>query len=549
MFFALVWLPEVVSKTRFSTQLPYSVFVGTVIIGSVSIGVPGLIPAMVADGNFTLIARGLNIVGGLGFLLAAINLAFVRTAFVSTDKTVFSTHAFLFGIAALLFELSALWDGPWWLWHVLRFVAYLIVVYYFLTVFLVMARELKEGHDNLELRVKERTAELLESEAQLEEAQKISHVGNWNWDIVSGDLRWSQEVFRMFGVNGEMTTSYDRFLSMIHPDDVEFVKHAVNRALEGNPYNIHHRIVLPDQTVRHVHERGEVKCDEDGTPVRKAGTVHDITDLKRTQQEIIDHRDHLEDLVAERTAKIQEQAKQLSEALESEKNYSALQQQFVSLVSHEFRTPLTIIDGTAQRIIRLKDKISPEQLVARSNKIRFAVERMVNLIETTLYASRLDAGKIQMHPQRCSIRELVSEVCDRQGEISPSHVILADLDDIPEYINADPKLLEHIFTNLLSNAVKYAPADPLITVTGEVNDGVILIAVKDQGLGISEDDLSHMFERYFRAKTSEGIRGTVLGLSVCQEFVEMHNGAITVDSVEGKGSTFTVLLPIGDSDL
>ena len=271
----------------------------------------------------------------------------------------------------------------------------------------------------------------------------------------------------------------------------------------------------------------------------------DISERMRAEQELKHHRDHLEELVAERTEEVQEQARQLTHALESEKKFSALQQKFVALVSHEFRTPLSIIDGTAQRIIRLKDKITPDQLVERGSKIRFAVERMVGLIETTLYASRLDAGKVKMHVQPCTVRELFAEVCDRQKEISPSYDIHIDLDVIPEYIDADPKLLEHIFTNLLSNAVKYAPDNPLIEVAGEIKGDMALISIKDQGLGIPENDLPHMFERFFRAKTAEGIKGTGLGLSVCKEFVEMHGGDIKADSVEGEGATFTLLLPIG----
>ena len=249
-----------------------------------------------------------------------------------------------------------------------------------------------------------------------------------------------------------------------------------------------------------------------------------------------------------KTDELAQQRAQLEEALKSEKKYSALQQHFVSLVSHEFRTPLTIIDGSAQRIMRTKDKISTRQLVERCGRIRNAVERMVSMIETTLYASRLDADKIKMHIQPCNIKELVAEACCHQGDISPSHDIRIDLDSIPEYIDADPELLEHIFTNLLSNAVKYAPDNPLIMLTSEVKGDMLLVNIKDQGLGISEDDLLHVTERYFRAETANGIPGTGLGLSVCKEFIEMHGGNLKVESTAGEGSKFTVQLPIGGRD-
>lgn len=283
----------------------------------------------------------------------------------------------------------------------------------------------------------------------------------------------------------------------------------------------------------------ETKTSDGGT----VGFRIDITDLKNTEKELIEYKDHLEDLVVKRSAEVHKKAEELEQALESEKKYSAMQQQFVSLVSHEFRTPLTIIDSNAQRLIRRKDDTSTEQLVERSKKIRLAVERMVVLIDTTLYASRLDAGKIQMKRGPCDLAVLVNEVCDRQAEISPSHDIRLDLDDVPPMIIADAKLLEHVFTNLLSNAVKYAPDSPLIEVRGWSEDAWVSVSVKDHGIGIPGKDLLSMFERYFRAKTAEGFKGTGLGLNISKEFTEMHGGTIEVDSVEGEGSTFTLRLP------
>lgn len=245
-----------------------------------------------------------------------------------------------------------------------------------------------------------------------------------------------------------------------------------------------------------------------------------------------------------RTRESESRSIELSRALESEKKYSALQQQFVSLVSHEFRTPLTIIDGMAQRIARTKDKTTPDQLVERSGKIRRAVERMIELIELTLYADRIDTGNIEVHIQQCKIRDMLAEICEYHRDISPDHNITTYLDGIPESIDADPKLLEHIFTNLLSNAIKYAPDSPLIEVVGKVDGDMVLISIIDQGIGIPAEDLSRMFERFFRAKTATGIKGTGIGLSVCKNFVEMHGGKIEVASVVGGGSTFTVYLPI-----
>lgn len=276
-----------------------------------------------------------------------------------------------------------------------------------------------------------------------------------------------------------------------------------------------------------------------------------VTELRDTQEaleeksrELAAHRDHLEEKVAERTAEVQRQAEQLAQALEKEQELNTLQRDFVSLVSHEFRTPLTIIDGAAQRLVRRKDKVTPEDLAVRTDKIRAAVQRMTGLIEGTLYASRLDAGTIRMERQSCDLKGLIREVCARQAEISQFHDIRVDVAGLPEDIHADPKLLDQVFTNLLSNAVKYAPDDLHIEVTGWTDGDFAAVSVRDHGVGVPADDLPRLCERFFRARTSTGIAGTGIGLNLVKQLMEMHKGTIEVDSVEGQGSVFTVRLPV-----
>ena len=238
------------------------------------------------------------------------------------------------------------------------------------------------------------------------------------------------------------------------------------------------------------------------------------------------------------------QAEHLAQALQKEQELNTLQREFVSLVSHEFRTPLTIIDSAAQRLVRSKDKMTAEDLATRTGKIRAAVRRMTGLIESTLNASRLDAGEIRMEPRPCDLKALVREVCARQAEISKFHDIRVDVDGLPEEIHADAGLLDQVFTNLLSNAVKYAPKDPRIEVKGWTDGRFAALSVRDHGVGIGADDLPRMFERFFRARTSAGITGTGIGLNLVKQLVEMHTGTTEVDSVEGQGSVFTVRLPI-----
>lgn len=283
----------------------------------------------------------------------------------------------------------------------------------------------------------------------------------------------------------------------------------------------------------------------DGDMVALGSVGFEITERKRAEEELKAHRAHLEELVNERTAEVEEKAKKLEKALHIEKEYNVLQQKFVSMVSHEFRTPLAIIDGAAQRLMRRKDSLNADEVEVRVGKIRAAITRMVDQIDTTLFASRLDEGQIEFHLQTCDIHKLLEDVCERQSEISPDYDIQIDASALPHHVRADLKLLDQVFTNLLSNAVKYAQGSPLILVKGWQEGQQALISVTDQGVGIPASDLPHMFKRFFRAKTAFGISGTGIGLSVVNEIVKLHAGTIKIDSQEGAGATFTVSLPIG----
>ena len=261
-------------------------------------------------------------------------------------------------------------------------------------------------------------------------------------------------------------------------------------------------------------------------------------------KEAQDLNEHLQDLVDEATAELRDKAEKLKGSLEKEQELNLLQRQFITMASHEFRTPLAIIDSAAQKINRRKDRITPDDLQTRTGKIRDAVVRMTSLMESTLSVARLEAGKLDIKVDDCDVRRVVETVCERQQELSMSHKITTDLLDIPDMIQADPNALEQVFTNLLSNAVKYSPDAPNINVKGWCEDNELVIAVKDNGLGIPEDELPKMFTRFFRAKTSNGIVGTGIGLNLVKLFVEAHQGSISVKSNLHEGSTFTVRLPI-----
>lgn len=268
--------------------------------------------------------------------------------------------------------------------------------------------------------------------------------------------------------------------------------------------------------------------------------------IRKAEVEITRHRDELQERVETATRDLKSKAEELKGALAREKQLNEQQRQFVSMASHEFRTPLAIIDTAAQRLKRCADnnKMSVEDTGRRVGKIRASVQRMTRLMESTLSTARMQEGNISINVAGCNIRWLVEECCSHHREIASSHVINCHIDDLPDTVQADAGALEQVLANLLSNAVKYAPDAPEIDVTARTEADHVVISVRDYGVGIDAEEQGKIGERFFRASTSSGIAGTGIGLNLVKTLVELHDGQFSFISENGAGSTFTIRLPI-----
>jgi signal transduction histidine kinase len=235
----------------------------------------------------------------------------------------------------------------------------------------------------------------------------------------------------------------------------------------------------------------------------------------------------------------------LREKLAEEQRLAALQRNFVSMASHEFRTPLSIIDGHAQRLIAMRDRCGAAEIAERASKVRNAVGRMVELMDNLIGSGRLIDAQVELyfHAVESDLRPVLREVCQVQRELSPNLQILEAVVPDPLRVLGDVNLLTQVFGNLLSNAVKYSPNGGLIKFSARLDADQVVIAVEDQGLGIAERDKSRIFERYYRGSNTAGIGGTGVGLHLAKLMVDLHHGTIEVDSIEGQGSRFTVRLP------
>jgi two-component system, OmpR family, sensor kinase len=240
------------------------------------------------------------------------------------------------------------------------------------------------------------------------------------------------------------------------------------------------------------------------------------------------------------------QAAQLEEQLAQEQRLALAQRNFVSMASHEFRTPMTVIDGHARRMIKMKDTMAPDETGERAGKIRSAILRMTHLIDNLLNSSRLIDGGAghYFHPAEMDVAPLLQEVCQLHREMAPGTQITERIAAAPMRTVGDPKLLFQVFSNLLSNAIKYSPGGGTIGVDADICANEIVVGITDHGIGIPRTDLDRLFERYHRGSNVSGIVGTGVGLYLVKMAIDMHSGRAEVESKEGEGSRFTVRLPI-----
>ena len=229
-------------------------------------------------------------------------------------------------------------------------------------------------------------------------------------------------------------------------------------------------------------------------------------------------------------------------AYEKQKELNELKSRFVSMISHEYRNPLTVILSSAEILPLIND---PKQRDDSINKIKSQVKIMVDLLEDVLLVGRIETGRVNLNTQRMDIIEFAETIADEVTiAYKKTHEIKIKADLNNKEINADPKLLRYILTNLLSNAVKYSPSAKIVLLELIDFNDKFSIKVTDYGIGIIGKDQKYVFDPFFRGKNVEKIPGTGYGLSILKGCVDTLNGSIRLDSTPGMGSTFEVIIPM-----
>lgn len=267
-------------------------------------------------------------------------------------------------------------------------------------------------------------------------------------------------------------------------------------------------------------------------------------------KEIIRLNTYLEKRVADRTIILEEAIKELnktkdelSESLKTEKELNELKSRFVSMASHEFRTPLATILSSLSLVALYGEKNDKEKQTKHINRIKSSITHLTDILNDVLSLSKLEEGIIIFNPEKINIKEFFSHIVKEvEGIVKEGQEIIITHSGNTDAV-IDKKNIRHVLLNLLSNAIKFTPEGKRIELNAIVSDKEIEIIVKDNGIGISEDDQKYLFQRFFRASNASSIQGTGLGLSIVSKYIEMHNGTIECESVLDEGTKFTIKLP------
>jgi len=238
---------------------------------------------------------------------------------------------------------------------------------------------------------------------------------------------------------------------------------------------------------------------------------------------------------------------ELSSALQTEKELGELKSRFVTMASHEFRTPLSTILSSAYLLEKYNDETQQDKREKHIHRIKGAVNDMKSILEDFLSLGKLEEGKIIAKPEVISAVEMFEEINDAvhslEQILKPGQQIQYLHNDTFFDVYVDRQLVKNIVINLIANAIKFSPEQSVIKMNCNVQLDHILIMVEDKGIGISEEDQQHLFERFFRAKNAANIQGTGLGLHIITKYLELMNGRITVTSSLNEGSVFSVYIP------
>lgn len=368
---------------------------------------------------------------------------------------------------------------------------------------------------------KQMEAELIESRERLKEAQSLAKLGYWEADLTRDEISWSDEIYRIFGLDPAIfTPKVKTCFRQIHPDDLTSLKQAMEQASTTGTLDLVHRVIRPDGDVRFIHVLAKAEGGTEGELPRLAGTVQDVTELKRAEQAML-------------------------EAKEAAESASLAKSEFLASMSHELRTPLNSILGFAQ--LFKMDSNLPESSREQAHEIERAGQHLLTLVNDVMDLARIEAGKLNIVMAPVDIASVIN---DSLGMVAPIaqrrdiRLINAVGDARQATVRGDYTRLQQVLMNLLVNAIKYNPPQGAVRLIGHRGEHSVRISIVDTGYGIPIDRQARIFNSFDRLGMERGhVEGSGIGLVITRSLVEAMDGQIGFESREGHGSTFWVEFP------
>ncbi len=390
--------------------------------------------------------------------------------------------------------------------------------------------------------------ELRESKQRLEIAMEGAEMGEWHWDCVENRRCFSDRTCSLLGIDpATFRGTADEFFTVMPPEDQKAVKAALARTLvQDMPYEAEYRAVWPDGSVHCIMARGKLYRDNVGRPRKLSGFLWDVTARKKT-----------EDDLRHTVAALESANKALEEFSQVAESATRAKSEFLANMSHEIRTPMTAILGYADLLLS-EDGIerNPEHCSEAIRTIKRNGEYLLGLINCILDLSKVESGKMEIQPVRCSPFALLAEVATLMRVRAAEKSVLLGVESVgllPETVLTDPLRLRQVLVNLVGNAIKFTDQGKVrvaMRLVGDRGSQRLRFDVTDTGIGMNEEQMARLFQPFCQVDNSAARKfsGTGLGLAISKRLVEALGGTIEVHSIPGRGSTFSVAINPGPLD-
>ncbi len=279
--------------------------------------------------------------------------------------------------------------------------------------------------------------------------------------------------------------------------------------------------------------------------------IIDITLRKQAEEKLRNYSTDLEKQVRNRTLILEEAVKELEKtkkdldtSLAKEKELNEMKSRFVSMASHEFRTPLTTMLSSVSLITKYHERNDTENHTKHIGRVKSSIKNLTDILNDFLSVSKLEEGKVENVPEEVNLKMFIAEISTEMQSMLTGKQTISEIYTGSEIVHLDPKILRNILFNLVSNAIKFSPDNVVIELSANVTENTAEIIVSDHGIGISKEDQQHLFERFFRGSNAMHVQGTGLGLNIVARYVELMGGTIRVDSVQNEGTKVTISIEL-----